>query len=214
MRSRPRSTDRAVAIAMRSSGNASGSRSSIPIWAENRSRRSATLRPIGPKTEIGVQPSGRPSIGTTPGDGRKPTTPQIAAGIRNDPPVSEPVQTGSMSHASATAEPPEEPPALSRGSKGFPVAPHTRLRVFAPAPNSGTLVLQRMIAPALRTSATMAASFRLGNHLACAYSESKTVPASTRSTRNSLFYKIELGNKRKVEVLPEVRDGKWYQSFE
>src|SRR5262245_19637416 len=137
MRSRPRSTGRAVAIAMRSSGNASGSRSSIPIWAENRSRRSATLRPIGPNTEIGVQPSGRPSIGTTPGDGRKPTTPQIAAGIRNDPPVSEPVQIGSMSHASATAEPPDEPPALSRGSKGFPVAPHTRLRVFAPAPNSG-----------------------------------------------------------------------------
>src|SRR5262245_65851022 len=62
-----------------------------------------------------------------------------------------------MSHASATAEPPDEPPALSRGSKGFPVAPHTRLRVFAPAPNSGTLVLQRMIAPASRTSATMAA---------------------------------------------------------
>src|SRR5205823_13800798 len=116
-------------------------------------------RPSGPRTEIGVQPSGRRSTGTTPGDGRKPTTPQIAAGIRSEPPVSEPVHTGSMSQASATAEPPEEPPALSRGSNGFPVAPQTTLRVFAPAPNSGTLVLQIMIAPALRTSATMAASF-------------------------------------------------------
>src|SRR5215510_12557530 len=52
--------------------------------------------------ESDVQPSGRPSLGTTPGEGRKPTTPQIAAGIRNDPPVSEPVQTGSMSKATAT----------------------------------------------------------------------------------------------------------------
>src|SRR5262249_61772396 len=93
-----------------------------------------------------------------PGAGENPTTPRIAAGIGKDPRVPDPVQPGSRPHASATAEPPDEPPALSRGSKGFPVAPQTRLRVFAPAPNSGTLVLQRMIAPALRTSATMAAS--------------------------------------------------------
>src|SRR5947208_14694479 len=113
---------------------------------------------MGPSTDIGVKPSGRPSTGTTPGEGRKPTTPQIAAGIRSEPPVSEPVHTGSMSQASATAEPPEEPPALSRGSNGLPVAPQTTLRELAPAPNSGTLVLATMIAPALRTSATMAAS--------------------------------------------------------
>src|SRR5262249_13849988 len=79
-------------------------------------------------------------------EGRKP---QTAAGIRREPPVSEPVQTGSMSQASATAAPPDDPPALSRGSNGLPVAPQTTLRVFAPAPNSGTLVLATMIAPAL-----------------------------------------------------------------
>src|SRR6185503_5804690 len=103
-----------------SNGNANGSWSSIPIWAENRSRRSATLRPSGPSTDVGDQPSGRPVIGTTPGDGRKPATPHSAAGMRSDPPVSEPVHTGSMSQPSATAEPPEEPPAMSRGSNGFP----------------------------------------------------------------------------------------------
>ena len=45
--------------------------------------------------------------------------------MRSEPPVSEPVQTGSMSVASATAEPPDEPPGLSIGLNGLPVAPHT-----------------------------------------------------------------------------------------
>src|SRR5207302_8914873 len=101
---------------------------------------------------------GRQPAGPAPGEGRNATATQIAAALRSDPPVWEAVHDGSMSQASATAEPADEPPALSRGSNGFPVAPETRLRVFAPAPNSGTLVLQTMIAPALRTSATMAAS--------------------------------------------------------
>ena len=78
--------------------------------------------------------------------------------MRSDPPVSEPVHTGSISVARATAEPPDEPPALSAGSNGLPVAPHTILRVLAPAPNSGMLVLPTTIAPAARTRATMVLS--------------------------------------------------------
>ena len=78
--------------------------------------------------------------------------------MRSDPPVSEPVQSGSMSHASATAEPPDEPPAINAGLNGLPVAPQTGLRVLAPAPNSGTLVFAVTIAPAARTSATCAES--------------------------------------------------------
>lgn len=74
--------------------------------------------------------------------------------MRSEPPVSEPVQTGSRSHASAAAEPPDEPPALSRGSNGLPVAPQTALRVLAPAPSSGTLVLPATMAPAARSRAT------------------------------------------------------------
>jgi hypothetical protein len=84
--------------------------------------------------------------------------PQMAAGRRSEPPVSEPVQIGSMSVARATAEPPDEPPAFSSGLNGLPVAPQTGLREFAPAPNSGTLVLAVTMAPALRTSATCAES--------------------------------------------------------
>ena len=73
--------------------------------------------------------------------------------------MSEPVQTGSMSVASAAAEPPDEPPGLSMGLNGLPVAPHTGLRLFEPAPNSGTLVLPTTTAPASRTRATMTLSW-------------------------------------------------------
>jgi len=109
---------------------------------------------MGPTTEIGVQPRGLRELGTSPGEGLKPTTPHKAAGMRNEPPVSEPVHKGSMSQARAAADPPDEPPALSLGSKGLPVAPHTALRVLAPAPISGTLVLPTTMAPAARSRAT------------------------------------------------------------
>src|SRR6056297_785357 len=107
---------------------------------------------------MGVQPRGRLSAGTIPGDGRKPTMPQKDAGMRNDPPVSEPVQIGSMSAARAAADPPDEPPQVRIGSKGLPVAPQTGLRVFAPEPNSGVLVLPTMIAPAALSRATITLS--------------------------------------------------------
>src|SRR5262249_58852441 len=125
----------------------SGSLSCCPTCVANNRQVSATVRPIGPTTEIGVQPMDRRSVATMPGEGRKPTTPHIAAGIRRLPPVSEPVQTGSMSVASATAEPPDEPPGLSSGLKGFPLAPHTGVRLFAPAPHSRTLGLPPTTAP-------------------------------------------------------------------
>ena len=85
--------------------------------------------------------------------------PQNEAGLRKEPPVSEPVQTGSMSVASAAADPPDEPPALSMGLNGLPVAPHTGLRLLEPAPNSGTLVLPTTTAPAARTRPTMTLSW-------------------------------------------------------
>ena len=59
-----------------------------------------------------------------------------------------------MPVASATAEPPDEPPQVFSGAKGFPVAPKTRLRVLAPAPNSGVLVLPIMMPPSARILAT------------------------------------------------------------
>ena len=84
---------------------------------------SATVRPIGSNHGQHVPPVGRRSVGTRPGVGRKPTMPQKAAGLRNDPPVSEPWQSGAMPVASATADPPDDPAQDFCGSNGLPVAP-------------------------------------------------------------------------------------------
>ncbi len=84
---------------------------------------SATVRPIGPTTGNPLHPCGRRSVGTRPGVGRKPTMPQNAAGLRNDPPVSEPWQIGTIPVANATADPPDEPAQDFAGSNGLPVAP-------------------------------------------------------------------------------------------
>ena len=79
---------------------------------------------------------------------RKPTTPQKAAGVRSEPPRSEPWASGPMPVASATAAPPLEPPQVSAGFHGLRVAPNTALKVLPPAPNSGVFVLPTTMAPA------------------------------------------------------------------
>src|SRR5450830_131796 len=130
----------------------------MPAEAAICRQASSTVRPMGPTTEIGVQPSSLRTLGTTPGEGRRPTTPHLAAGMRSEPPVFEPVHTGSMSVARAAADPPDDPPAFRCGLKGLPVAPHTGLRELAPAPISGTLVLPVTMAPARRRRATSSMS--------------------------------------------------------
>src|SRR6185437_8776611 len=125
---------------------------------ESSRHKSGTVRAIGPVTDRLFQPRPRTSLATSPGVGRKPTMPQKEAGLRRLPPVSEPVQIGAMPVASATADPPDEPAQDFCGSNGLPVAPYTALRVLAPAPNSGVLVLPMTIAPASRTAATMRSS--------------------------------------------------------
>jgi hypothetical protein len=82
----------------------------------------------------------------------------LNSSMRSDPPVSEPVHSGKKLAASAAAEPPDEPPAMRLAPKGLPVAPQTRLRLFPPAPISGTFVFARMIAPAARRRATIGIS--------------------------------------------------------
>ena len=62
--------------------------------------------------------------------------------------MSEPVASGTMPVASATAEPPDEPAQVFSGSNGLPVAPYTGFTVLAPAPNSGVFVLPTTMAPA------------------------------------------------------------------
>src|SRR3954447_365019 len=97
-------------------------------------------------------------LGMRPAVVRRPTIPQKAAGIRIEQPKSVPCASGAMPLATAAAEPPDEPAGLSAGSHGLRVAPNSSLTVFAPAANSGVLVLPRMMAPALRSRATTSAS--------------------------------------------------------
>src|SRR6516225_8571858 len=95
---------------------ARGSEPSSDTSTDKNRQASRTVRAIGPFTPRLDQPSRRVSLGTRPGEGRNPTTPQNAAGLRRDPPVSLPLQSGAIPVASAAAEPPEEPAADLAGS--------------------------------------------------------------------------------------------------
>jgi hypothetical protein len=101
-----------------------------------------------------------PEIGTVrpvphrPTVGRKPTTPQCAAGTRTDPPVSVPRASGTTPVATATAEPPEDPPAERLGSCGLRTGPKTGLLLVIPSASSCRLVLPTTAAPAARRHPT------------------------------------------------------------
>src|SRR5689334_19308957 len=118
---------------------------------ESISAVSATVRAIGPLTLHGSHASGAGWTGTSPGEVRKPTTPQNAAGRRSEPPRSVPWASGPSPVARATAPPPVEPPGVRAGFHGLRVTPNTALNVLAPAPNSGVLVLPITMAPAARS---------------------------------------------------------------
>src|SRR5919109_1270594 len=87
-----------------------------------------------------------------------PTTPQNAAGCRTEPPVSEPSATGTISRATAEAEPPDDPPATRVRSCGLCVTPNAEFSVDEPIANSSRFVLPTMIAPAARSRRTTVAS--------------------------------------------------------
>src|SRR3954471_22328374 len=124
-----------------STGKDNGSAGCSPLLASSSSARSSTLRAIGPCT---VRLRSILAIGvwaTRPMLGRIPTTPQKLAGLRSDPPMSEPCASQAVPVASAAAAPPEEPAAERDRSHGLRVAPNTSLKVLAPAPNSGVFDL-------------------------------------------------------------------------
>src|SRR4051794_14807515 len=87
------------------------------------STQPATSRAIGPAWSNDGASGKTPSIGTTPKPGLKPTTPQHAAGIRIEPPVSVPSAPSTRPSASAAADPPLDPPAVRPGNDGFGTTP-------------------------------------------------------------------------------------------
>lgn len=112
------------------------------------------VRPIGPLVASGLNALAESALGTTPGVGRSPTTPQKEAGLRSDPPMSLPSAMGVSRAASAAAAPPLEPPTERSRRYGLRVGPKTRFTVLDPAANSGTLVLPMSTAPACMIRST------------------------------------------------------------
>src|SRR5204863_127841 len=119
-----------------------------PVIASRSRAQSSAERAIGPATLWSCQGIAAGCLGTSPAVVRRPSTPQKAAGVRSEPPKSVPSASGAMRAASAAAPPPVDPEAESAVFQGLRVAPNTLFTVFAPAPNSGVLVLPRTIAPA------------------------------------------------------------------
>ena len=116
------------------------------------------MRASGPLVEVVSQRLSVGHAGTRPSDGRSPTTPQNDAGLRSEPPMSEPSASGTIPARRAHAAPPLEPPADRLGSTGLRVVPKTVLKVWEPAANSGTLVFPIGTAPAARIRSTTSSS--------------------------------------------------------
>ena len=116
---------------------------------------SATVRAIGPGTARPASLSTPEPAGTSPRDGFSPTRPHAAAGIRIDPPPSDPGANGSSPAATATAAPPLDPPAPSAVSYGLRAGGATSgLGVARAARTPGVFVLPRLTPPARRARAT------------------------------------------------------------
>src|SRR5262245_3891360 len=113
------------------------------------SAQSATVRAIGPIWQYWSRLKGV-SSGLRPNGGLKPTTPHIEAGMRMEPPMSEPLASGVRPAASPAPEPPEEPPQEKPGFQGVRVTPHRREWVQGAQENSGVAERACMMAPALR----------------------------------------------------------------
>ena len=84
--------------------------------------------------------------------------PQQAAGIRIEPPVSDPSATSASPATTATAEPLEDPPGIRAGSSGLTGVPNHRLVPSGSIASSCRFVLPTIRAPAARAPARHAAS--------------------------------------------------------
>ena len=121
-----------------------------------------TVEAMGPTTSRVREIGTTPSSGQRPIVGRKPTTPQSAAGMRMEPPVSVPSATGRIPAATAAADPPLEPPATRSALCGFRTGPDDELTDVTPSPSSCIAVLAAIKAPAARKRRTTGASKRGG----------------------------------------------------
>src|ERR1017187_2849529 len=111
---------------------------------------SVTVRASAPITDRPSQPGPLGAEETRPREDFIPTSPQHAAGIRIEPPPSEPVAAATRPAATAAADPPEEPPGGRSRRHGLRVTPLASVAVQGKIISSGTLVMPIGIAPAAR----------------------------------------------------------------
>ncbi|SSU66036.1 Uncharacterised protein [Acinetobacter baumannii] len=104
-----------------------------------------------------------PSRLTRPKVGFKPKTPQHAAGIRIEPPVSVPRVKSACFAATAAAEPLEEPPGISSGYLGLIGVPKAWLMPVIPKANSCKFVLPIISQSAFKMFLTTSASSCAGS---------------------------------------------------
>ena len=83
-----------------------------------------------------------------------PTRPLYDAGMRMEPPPSDPVQKGTRPAATAAAEPPDDPPGVWSTLQGLRVVPCKSERVKDSVPNSGAAVRPTQMAPAALSRVT------------------------------------------------------------
>ncbi len=113
--------------AMRSASSGNGVRSTAgsPERTPSRSAQHSTLAANGPTESSELESGKAPCVGTRVAVGLNPTTPQKAAGMRHEPPVSVPMAPSAMASETDTAAPDDEPPGMradarSQGLDGVP----------------------------------------------------------------------------------------------
>lgn len=136
--------------------SAGGEKSSIN--ADSTTCASAAQRARTPTVSIELARGSTPCVLIAPCVGRMPTTPQHAAGIRTEPPVSVPSATGTMPAATAAAEPLLDPPDMCPNACGLRVGPVAARSPVGPFANSCVVVFPITIAPARLSRSTQSAS--------------------------------------------------------
>ena len=103
-----------------------------PVTTPSSNTQSATLRVIGPAVSRVCEIGTMPACDQRPVVGRRPTMPHSAAGMRTDPPVSEPIPPGAMRAATATPVPPLDAPGIRSGAYGLRAGPWAALLLVMP----------------------------------------------------------------------------------
>src|SRR5579859_988946 len=198
-----RSPTHPAGTASRGLRSGSGSATSSPdIWLNARATV-ATSGPIGPRVSSDLLSGMTPRMSMLPSSGLNPTTPHSADGMRIEPPVSEPIAQSHIPHATATAEPPDEPPATRVGSCGLSTSPWCGLVEVTPYANSCRLVLPATTDPKDRSRWTTGASSAAGT------SGSSTPPAVVTIPRTSTRSLTATTGPSPVSFDTEMKAWRW-----